>query len=293
MDLQGSVNNQAKNDSSTTEQACLQWEDGIQTREFGTTTLFWRELRKETMDLIVQHLGDERKLDRACFEMAVKGEAGCDIVCDENLKQNLRELWMRKLRQHGSVLEALDYRAPGQPFYLRLFKELLAFSGDVDRDFLLQGETGYPVGVDLPLPRTPHVFEEQTSWKLENDPHMQEEIWRSNYQSVEAHKDFVRQHFEEECAEGLMEKLTIEEAKAKYGKRIAISSLAVLVEENHQGKRRVIHDATHGTRIKMSFLFTPLVWSINLLTYTRVMSPVLLMYRIYLTIEFLNVPYPF
>lgn len=210
---------------------------------------FWRELRKETMDLIVQHLGDERKLDRACFEMAVKGEAGCDIVCDENLKQNLRELWMRKLRQHGSVLEALDYRAPGQPFYLRLFKELLAFSGDVDRDFLLQGETGYPVGVDLPLPRTPHVFEEQTSWKLENDPHMQEEIWRSNYQSVEAHKDFVRQHFEEECAEGLMEKLTIEEAKAKYGKRIAISSLAVLVEENHQGKRRVIHDATHGTRI--------------------------------------------
>jgi hypothetical protein len=210
---------------------------------------FWRELRKETMDLIVQHLGDERKLDRACFEMAVKGEAGCDIVCDENLKQNLRELWMRKLRQHGSVLEALDYRAPGQPFYLRLFKELLAFSGDVDRDFLLQGETGYPVGVDLPLPRTPHVFEEQTSWKLENDPHMQEEIWRSNYQSVEAHKDFVRQHFEEECAEGLMEKLTIEEAKAKYGKRIAITSLAVLVEENHQGKRRVIHDATHGTRI--------------------------------------------
>ena len=210
---------------------------------------FWRELRKETMDLIVQHLGDERKLDRACFEMAVKGEAGCDIVCDENLKQNLRELWMRKLRQHGSVLEALDYRALGQPFYLRLFKELLAFSGDVDRDFLLQGETGYPVGVDLPLPRTPHVFEEQTSWKLENDPHMQEEIWRSNYQSVEAHKDFVRQHFEEECAEGLMEKLTIEEAKAKYGKRIAISSLAVLVEENHPGKRRVIHDATHGTRI--------------------------------------------
>jgi len=41
---------------------------------------FWRELRKETMDLIVQHLGDERKLDRACFEMAVKGEAGCSVV---------------------------------------------------------------------------------------------------------------------------------------------------------------------------------------------------------------------
>ena len=210
---------------------------------------FWKELRKETLELIVQHLGDERKLDRACFEMAVKGEAGCDIVCDENLKENIRNLWISKLQQHGSVQAGLDFRAPGQPFFLRLLKELLAFSGDVDREFLLQGERGFPVGVVKPLPRTPHVFEEQVSWKLEDDPHMREEVWRSNYHSVEAHKDFVRQQFEEECSEGLMEKLSMPEAKRRYGDRIAISSLAVLVEENHQGKRRVIHDATHGTKV--------------------------------------------
>ena len=46
-----------------------------------------------------------------------------------------------------------------------------------------------------------------------------------------------------------MERLTLDEAKQKFGGRLAISSLAVLVEENHQGKRRVIHDATHGTKI--------------------------------------------
>ena len=46
-----------------------------------------------------------------------------------------------------------------------------------------------------------------------------------------------------------MERLTLEEAKAKYCSRIAVSSLAVLVEDNHQGKRRVIHDATHGTKV--------------------------------------------
>ena len=78
---------------------------------------------------------------------------------------------------------------------------------------------------------------------------MQEEIWRSNYQSVEEHVQFVRDHFDEECSEGLMEKLTIAEAKERYGDRIAISSLAVLVEENHNGKKRVIHDATHGTKV--------------------------------------------
>lgn len=46
-----------------------------------------------------------------------------------------------------------------------------------------------------------------------------------------------------------MERLTLDEAKQKFGGRLAMSSLAILVEENHQGKRRVIHDATHGTKI--------------------------------------------
>ena len=105
---------------------------------------------------------------------------------------------------------------------------------------------GFPVGVLAPLPRTPHVYEEQTSWRLEEEPLMREEVWRSNYQSVDLHTDFAYSHFEEECQEGLMEKLTLEQAKEKYGDKIAISSLAVLVEENHQGKRRIIHDATHG-----------------------------------------------
>ena len=104
---------------------------------------FWKELRAETLDLIIQHLGDERKLDRACFEMAVKADSGCDIACDETFKENIRKLWIRKLQQHGSVQADLDFRAPGQPFYLRLLKELLVFSGDVRREFLLQGEHGF------------------------------------------------------------------------------------------------------------------------------------------------------
>ena len=93
------------------------------------------------------------------------------------------------------------------------------------------------------------MYEEQTSWKLEDDPYMKAEVWRDNYESVGDHEEFVRQHFEEECKEGLMEKLTLEQAKQRYGDKIAISSLAVLVEESHGNKRRIIHDATHGTKI--------------------------------------------
>lgn len=210
---------------------------------------FWKQLRQGTIALIEAHLGDPRELDRARFEMAVKGEEGCNIVRDEKLKNEIRRYWISLLRQHGSAQADLEHVAEGQPFYLRLMKELLAFGEDADRNFLLQGETGFPVGVLNPLPRTPHAYEEQTSWRLEDEPFMQEEVWRSNYQSVEDHVQFIREHFEEECNEGLMEKLTIEQAKERYGDRIAISSLAVLVEENHQGKKRVIHDATHGTKV--------------------------------------------
>ena len=78
---------------------------------------------------------------------------------------------------------------------------------------------------------------------------MQEEIWRSNYQSVGPHVQFVREHFAEECSEGLMEKITLEEAWKRFGDKVAVSSLAVLVEDSKKGKKRIIHDATHGTKI--------------------------------------------
>eukprot|EP00435_Cladocopium_sp_Y103_P022415 s1608_g5.t1 len=210
---------------------------------------FWERLRKGTIEIIEGHLGDPRLLDRACFEMAVRGEEGCGIVRDDVLKDKVRTFWIQLLKEFGSRQEGLDFVAKGQPFYLRLMKELLSFVDDADREFLLQGERGFPVGVLNPLPRTPHAYEEQTAWRLEDDPHMQEEIWRSNYQSVSAHAQFVRDHFDEECAEGLMEKLTMEQAEERFADKIAISSLAVLVEENHQGKKRVIHDATHGTKV--------------------------------------------
>jgi hypothetical protein len=55
---------------------------------------FWKQLRTGTVALIEKHLGDARALDRACFEMAVKGEKGCSIVRDETLKDEIRKFWI-------------------------------------------------------------------------------------------------------------------------------------------------------------------------------------------------------
>ena len=181
--------------------------------------------------------------------MAAKGEEGCKLVKNDALSSQLVQLWCDRLHGEGYNTENIQHVAEGQPFKLRLMEALLDRAGDPDHKFLLQGESGYPVGVLHPLPRTPHMYEEQTSWKLEDDPYMKAEIWRNNYDSVGDHEEFVREHFAEECKEGLMEKLTLEQAHERFGSRVAISSLAVLVEESHGNKKRIIHDATHGTKV--------------------------------------------
>ena len=157
---------------------------------------FWEALREESLKLIVQHAEGETELDRACFYMAARGEQGCALVRNEQLKQQLRALWIRLLVSAGYEDDDMEKIAPGQPFHLRLMRNLLAAARDPDRDFLLEGERGFAVGVINPLPRTPHMFEEQTSWRLEDDPHMKEEVWTSNYASAGDHIDFLRTHFE-------------------------------------------------------------------------------------------------
>ena len=63
------------------------------------------------------------------------------------------------------------------------------------------------------------------------------------------HRDFVKAKFEEDVAEGLMEKMTLGEFKARFGENRAIASLAVIVEDEEKDKKRIIHDATHGVRV--------------------------------------------
>ena len=207
------------------------------------------ELRRNIFSVIVEGCGGLHKLDKACFEMAIKGEQGCSLVKDENIRYKLIETMKTSLGKKDWELTDIEKISDGQPFRLRLMQSLLQELGDADHKFLLDGEEGYPVGVINPLPRTPHMYEEQTSWKLEEDPYMRDEIWRENYDTVGEHEEFVREHFAAECEEGLMEKLDIGEARKIYGDKIAISSLSVLVEETHGNKKRIIHDATHGTKV--------------------------------------------
>ena len=68
-----------------------------------------------------------------------------------------------------------------------------------------------------------------------------------NYVSAELHADHVYKFFEDEISEGLMGKLQEEDFFSTFGQHTAVAALAVLEEKN--GKKRIIHDATHGVRV--------------------------------------------
>ena len=94
--------------------------------------------------------GSEKELERAAFRMASGGDADWKVARDDTPQGKLLEvIW---LEAHGV--------AEGQPLRLKLLRKILEAAGDPDREFLKEAETGLPVGIRYPLPRTPHVFEE-------------------------------------------------------------------------------------------------------------------------------------
>lgn len=56
-------------------------------------------------------------------------------------------------------------------------------------------------------------------------------------------------HLEQEVSEGLMVKMEEDDFVATYDANRAVAALAVLVEDEISGKKRVIHDGTHGVMV--------------------------------------------
>ena len=168
---------------------------------------------------------------------------------DEGLQRTLLGTLCKWLEAQDMGEKDLDGIPEEQPLRLRLLRRLLDFGGDPDREFLRDGEEGLPVGIRYPLPRTPHVFEEQLCWPLDNQPWEPGLRWVPNYGSVEEPVEFARAKFEEDITEGLMLKMSLGDFKAKYGEHRAIAAVAVIVEDELVGKKRMIHDASHGVRV--------------------------------------------
>ena len=204
----------------------------------------WKRLREALVESAIARMGSMAELEREAFKMA-KGGEGFSLVRDEVFLEGVRKIFAKEL----GIEENDCQRAEGQPFFLGLIRRMLEEGEDPDCAFLREAESGLPLGVLNPLPRTPSVYERQTKWSL--DP-VAEGDWvyeRENYSSAEEHETHLRAHLETEVAEGLMEKMNEEVFLERFGDSRAVASLAVLVEDVTVGKKRVIHDGTHGIAV--------------------------------------------
>ena len=193
------------------------------------------------LKLVIAKVGSEEQLEKEAFRMAAGGEQGCSLASDPELQAQLRQLWKEWLEAQDLSEPGLLEVPPGQPLHLRLLRAMLAAASDPDREFLRQAEDGLPVGILDPLPRTPHVFEEQLKWPLENAPWEASLAWVPNYGSIEEHREFAKAKFEEDVGA----KMSLGSFLDHYG----IHTLAVIVEDEAKDKKRIIHDATHGVRV--------------------------------------------
>lgn len=83
-------------------------------------------------------------------------------------------------------------------------------------------------------------------WALDGEV-SEEAVWqKDNYVSAAKHEEFLWQYLDQEVEDGLMVRMTFVKA---FGEDRALAALAVLVEDPITGKKRVIHDATHGVRV--------------------------------------------
>ena len=207
----------------------------------------WCLLKGLLNDIIEKEMENLGGLSKRCFQLAKARQAPCSERCLDEVARVMSQ-WLVNHGCQKSLNQLMEVH-PGQPFRLTLIQELLRAANDADCEFLSElAGPGATVGVLSRMPRTPRAFEEQTSWRLEDDPSITAIPVSANYSSVTEHENWVRQHLEEEVKEGLMEKLPVKELEERFGKNVAIASLAV-IHDPVSDKRRLVHDATHKVRI--------------------------------------------
>ena len=204
----------------------------------------WRTLRRRLKEEAIEAAGGVAGLEKEFFRMTRGGDA-FKLVRDANFLQKLRQVMVDCLGLHESALEV----PPGQPFFLKLIRCVLDEAEDGDTRFLERACTGLPLGILEKLPRTPNMYEQQVKWALDNDPNAVWSLAKGNYVSAVQHVQHLRSHLEAEVEMGLMEKMSSAEFEGRFGENRAIAALAVLVEDEVSGKKRVIHDGTHGVGV--------------------------------------------
>ena len=122
--------------------------------------------------------------------------------------------------------------------------------GDEDCEFLEEiAADGVSLGVDEEMPRVPGVFEEKLKWAREFTEEDLRQVWAENYSSAEECKEDIWRQVDEEVASGTIMRLSEEEAKEKFGERLAVAALGAVPKELNSDRVRLIHDGSYSVDV--------------------------------------------
>jgi hypothetical protein len=154
-------------------------------------------------------------------------------------------------RGHSPQIEGI----PGRIDF-GLLAAMAAALSDPDAAYPLEVAKGVPVGVPTegganPMPRASSIYEEKTKWSL---PELEPEDlfdegtrWANNYPSARAIPGILAKQFEEEIAEGCMLKMTLGEARRRWGRKLTVAALGAI--EKTEDVFRVIYDASNTVKV--------------------------------------------
>eukprot|EP00435_Cladocopium_sp_Y103_P022226 s207_g5.t1 len=199
--------------------------------------------RKEFLKWILKQEGKAEKVFQELIGGKLKGSPFGDCL-DE-----AREALDVELEKMGQLPRRRKEDRDSEVNFRRL-QAMARVLGDEDCEFLEEmASTGVPLGADETLPRTPKVFEEKIKWPRELVEEEMREIWADNYESAEAGKEDIYRQVDEEVQRGTIKLFTEEEAKAKYGDRLAVAALGAVPKELDSDRVRLIHDGTYSVDV--------------------------------------------
>ena len=193
-------------------------------------------------------LGDGSAQRRLVFELAA-GRFGVSPFPEE-MVSGVRRDWAAMLAARGHPRSPSPVDMP-QSIDMRLLEAVAAAAGDPDAGVASQAAKGVRTGILSTLPRTPAIFEAKSKWPLpdESDRSWSGERSRDNYISAAERPDVLRRQFDEEVEQGMMEKLSLAEARRRWGQHLVLASLGAIVKDVEKDEWRIIHDASHHVHL--------------------------------------------
>ena len=133
----------------------------------------------------------------------------------------------------------------------RLLQGLVEAFGDPDCGYLGKlAEEGVRLGVEGEVDRVAEVFEEKRRWNLPAVASGEwEELLRDNYSSASKHMEQVRSQLEKDLEKGDLIRMSLADARKRYGARLKVASLAAVPKDAEWNEVRVVHDASNGVEV--------------------------------------------